>query len=785
MTNPFAKFVADEGAVNPFAKFVEEAPGDMADKGRPASETDLTQNEQMFRKLTNITTATPEEKLSRIRNRQGLDETVAEGLAGTAGFMSGGIPGAGLAVGMAKQATNKLAESRGLRDQGTLTAELGQAGIDVAVGLGEEVLGEHLLGPAFKTIGELSSKAVDAVSPMSGAVKRRASAIYNKMTPDGKVVSGAVSKGKELEQAIEGLKLSPGQLNKDYGTLKFEAGSDQDILQNKIEMKNLQVIDEYLNDAKGKGNLKVVIERLEKRGLTVDKNLYAALDNLDRLKGKYNPTVNKEASGRVITEQADKLQANAVKEYGEAFDLDERPIVPITKVLNNARNILASGSDIKLKKNIPAIVKKFTDVFGKEGEEILHVSPSQIQKMRSDVTDEIRNEVSGKNNRKKVRDMTEFLKSLDKALDDAAPLLSKELDDARKAYKVNVVDKFYNSTIGDVLNYTDGSRLHPAQVMSKFFKGGEGGVGVKPMQDFLRVFGDDPAMMKEMTDHIDNLMVTQASDPSTGIITGKKLMGFLKKHRDALEEAGLFDRYNSVQKASSMADNASDVLKNYQKSEAYKLLGIDPGLAVKKVFSSGKKTKVAEELMSLVGSDANAKQGLQDAIIDHIAKESSGRSVTFDKLMDEFGPVYETIFSGKAGQDKLKIMYNYQEALSRLSEGERGKFFGGDLLAREKFVSSFIKGERVTGNQAVAWLSGIKALAQTFSNSKVVSLLKEAAINPDAALALKMMGTKTPDEMSGKFKALIGGITARTVGESVDLSSKVGDVYKQQGENNE
>ncbi len=376
-----------------------------------ATETQQPPLEQKFKDVFGIRQSTPEEK----ERRQQLIEGVVPPLAGTLAVATApaSLPvmalAGGLGTAIGSQLTQKEGERTGTRTPQTLSESSWKAAQDVAVGGAEEILGQKVLGPAMKTAGELVGKGLRAVSPLSKDAMRRASDLYKKLTPDAKAFSDTVDAAKALEKEIPGYRISQGQRTKDYGTLMFEAGSGQDVLQDKLYKKNLIAIQNYLENAKGKGSLDAALNRLEAHGISVDKNLYNALENLERAQFKYNPVIDKELSGQAVLDTAGELEAQAIKQYGAAFDVAIEPTIPTHKLLSNAERILKEGSRVQLSKNTPAILSKFTKVFGKKGKErITHISPKELQDIRSELSEEIRIERGGSNNRFKVKKMMGF-----------------------------------------------------------------------------------------------------------------------------------------------------------------------------------------------------------------------------------------------------------------------------------------------------------------------------------------------------------------------------------------
>ncbi len=767
------------------------APPEQGPTGTPATEMDLPLLHQRFQGQPEAfkDLVPPIEKQQQLF---GLAEDVVVPVAGTGGAIAGaplGLVGAagggGLATGIAKQGMQHLGESLGVREPQTLPERSYSALVDTAIGAAEEFAGQKILGPAVATLGDLvggakklAKEGTEAVLSTKGAAQKRASRLYDQLTEGAPISTNTIERAQQLEKEIPGFKLTRGQQTGDYSTRKFEAGTGDPYQQNMLKENNLIALDNYLEHAKGSGQYSKAIQRLEEYGINVNKQLTDSLESLAKNKAKYNPVIDKETSGNLIATKAENLEREAIEFYGTPFTKETKPIVDITGVTSTARRLMGEWSSAALGKSKPAMLAKYLKKFGQEGDKaIKKMSPKELQAMRQELGEEIRRDKKA-GLRNKVRQMTEFDTALDDALESSVPLMSKELRQARAEYKLNVIDKFRGGTVGDMLQRTkDSAGFAPAEVMQKFFQANN--KGAKPVKDFKRAFGDDPEVMKEMTDYIDHRMVKESTEQSSNLITDKKLQVFRNKYEDALKEFGLYDRYSSVSKASQRVENASKLLVDYKKTAASRMINKDLDSAIRKAFKDGEYGKGAKELMRVVSNNPDAKEGLQNGIMDYIVEQAGGKVTKLDPLMKKFANTYSTVFSGPAGRRKVSAMKDYQKALGLVSKDDVGKFFKGDLDTARKFLTNFIKVDRVTQLEGLAWVAGMKAIAQNWSDAAVVKLLKEAAVDPEKALTLKLMAKKQPKKgqsldpaVRGRLEKHFAGMTLRSAEPTERLNER-------------
>lgn len=316
-----------------------------------------------------------------------------------------------------------------------------------------------------------------------------------------------------------------------------------------------------------------------------------------------------------------------------------------------------------------------------------------------------------------------------------------KLKDARGFWRKEVIQKYQQGTVGDILKKgAKGDKVGNAQVASRFFKPGP--AGVQQADEFLNAIGDNPEAKQAMEDFIKQDLLNYSTNPVTGEVTQAKLKTWLNKYKPSLKKYGMDKRFDSIVKTRTELDDALLFKKEFDKSQASKLLNSDVDKAVQNALSTGSKGASARKLMSMMKGDKQAISGLQNSIIDQIlykdAIEQTPRTIA--KVNDQYlkyKPALAVVF--KDSPNKLKALNTYRNALDKMEILNRSPIGPGSATMELQETGKAI--EAATG-LSKNWIytvgKTIANITKGNSDKAVKMLLHRAAYDPDFAFTLML-----------------------------------------------
>lgn len=336
---------------------------------------------------------------------------------------------------------------------------------------------------------------------------------------------------------------------------------------------------------------------------------------------------------------------------------------------------------------------------------------------------------------------------------------AQQLKEARNFWKEEVIKKFQDSSIGDILKQRGGGyRVEDAQVASKFFK--PGASGQQSAKEFKAAIGGNTKAMSSIEDAIKQDLLTKFPG---GEITESGLRRWLNQHKLALDELGLTSKFDSVKKAVEQVADAAQFRKSFEKSEAAKLLGADPDIAIKKALGEVNVGKAATNLMKATAGNKTAQAGLRNSLEDFILDQSKNLETgmitkidTLDKLTKKYRPAFNVFYN----EDKAALeAWDTARQAFRIAQKSRKSPMGAgsdtaENLAMQFYKSVGIKGGKI-GNVVRAFINPLKE----YESTQIKKLINRALLDPDFAYTLMAIAdTAQPGIIKGTIpKAHIAG----------------------------
>lgn len=287
----------------------------------------------------------------------------------------------------------------------------------------------------------------------------------------------------------------------------------------------------------------------------------------------------------------------------------------------------------------------------------------------------------------RVANLRELRGVLDGYIDDLAQGDDAVADKARGAvanYKDNYAPRFKQGQSGafarDIASDTTGVRTRPEDTANRFLGGNKG----DDVESLLRATGDAETPKDARDFMLAKLADTNVYDAKTGSLRPDTLRTFVTRNREALKRVpGMAKEMNDLlakaRDGQRLKGKLADDLRNFEAkavTDKRKVesgpLGLardkNPRNAVAAVFNSGDPERQMEALVSEVGADDKARNGLKAAITEYLAEVDT--TTALEKTTDGSRPVsfakLENTFNKHA--DTLAAVYNPEEmnALRRL-----------------------------------------------------------------------------------------------------------------------
>ena len=317
--------------------------------------------------------------------------------------------------------------------------------------------------------------------------------------------------------------------------------------------------------------------------------------------------------------------------------------------------------------------------------------------------------------------------------------LWQDFRNAQDFYKNEYVNKYRLGTAGKVLQRGKGRtgyNLTDSEVAKEFFSSDM--KRLERMRDLIDSVGIDNA--KELTrDYVlynfkDKVLVD-------GIVKPVKLQTWLNRHKDVLREVDMLDDFTDIGNAQKIADKAGQVVTEYEKSIAGKLLGVDVQAAIDDVFSSPKRSGLAaSELMKELQGNPDAISGLRGAFkdfmvnkIENLGKDIAGQNMLSpakaEKMMKTYDSAIKVLWRNEPA--KIKALHNFRDAVGIITRNAQSQLKGSSTAEWQRAMA-------VAEKLPLMGFSGVVArflmkLYDYHSVEKINSLLSYARFNPNEA----------------------------------------------------
>lgn len=353
---------------------------------------------------------------------------------------------------------------------------------------------------------------------------------------------------------------------------------------------------------------------------------------------------------------------------------------------------------------------------------------------------------------------------------------SSELKKARTFWKQEVIDKFKKGDVGEILANKGGGeyRVSDAQIASKFFK--QGPSGKQSAQQFKNAIGGSKKAMQAIEDAAKQDLLSKFPGEE---ITESGLRRWLNRNKLALDELGLTNKFDSIKKAREQLTDAVSFRKYFEKSEAAKLLGSDPDIAVKKALGEVNVGKAATNLMKMTGGNKTAQAGLRNSLEDFILDQSKNLETgmitkvdTLDKLTKKYRPALNVFY-----HENKEVLKNWDTVRNAFRIAQKSRKIPGFTGSETQplLLTSLMKAIDIRSGRIGTIVKIIMDPLSRSEATKVNSLIKQALLNPDYAYTLMLAAdTVQPGLLKGTIpKAqIIGRETFKKTGKLPDYISK-------------
>jgi hypothetical protein len=164
-----------------------------------------------------------------------------------------------------------------------------------------------------------------------------------------------------------------------------------------------------------------------------------------------------------------------------------------------------------------------------------------------------------------------------------------------------------------------------ASVGQRLFISGD--KGFETAQAFRNSVKENPSAIEQMADYITSKMLSETTDPKTGMIDPKRFQRWKDGHKDALRAfPELEPKLSTAAKASETAFDAAKAsrarVEALQKGELSKVMGAEDPETVSKlvgnIFGQANAPKQLRSLVQATNGNPEAQQGLRKAVADYI-----------------------------------------------------------------------------------------------------------------------------------------------------------------------
>jgi hypothetical protein len=694
----------------------------------------------------------------------GAGSGLLTGPGAVAASPAGAVVGGGLGYAIGAEVADLLEQWAGSKEAKPLIADLTEAGKNIAIGSAMEMTGQAI-GPALSAAGRAAMKApaieygVMATKEALGkapamtqrGVEKLAGKFLHANTSKGPLIAKNIETAQAIEEQIPGLKFTYGEMTGDPGIVKLERSTMREpgqFAQDFIERQksNDEAIQNFIQSQRPEGEIGNVIEAFQGQEAKLAAGERTAKTALEKETEALGMGAGQLEAGQTIRGEAAAGKEAAKKTgkelYGQVpeFQIDASSLIDDIDALAQPMNKL---EDIEA--NVPwKQINKLREVLS-ETDNI--VTPRDLDGFQSELKADIRRLKSpqatgGEVNERKLSRLVQLNQKIDQLLQKASTAetpAAGQLKKARTFWRQEIIGKFKKGDIGEILANKGGGeyKVSDAQIASKFFKPGP--AGQQSARQFKNAIGGSTKAMQAIEDAAKQDLLSKFPGEE---ITESGLRRWLNRNKAALEEYGLTDRFDSVKKAREQLSDAVTFRKDFEKSEAAKLIGSDPDIAIKKALGAVNVGKSAANLMAATKGNKLAQAGLRNSLEDFILDQSRNLETgmitkidTMDKLAKKYRPAMNVFYH--ENKTAMNAWDTARQAF-RIAQKSRKSPMGAGSDTAENMLTSLYKALGVSsgriGTLVRAFLKPLKDTEAT----KVKALVNRALLDPDFAYTLML-----------------------------------------------
>lgn len=619
------------------------------------------------------------------------------GTAPGAGTLAGG--GIGFAAG--EELADKLDEFLGLRERQPLMVELKESASDIVEGAALEAGGQSILpivGPAFKFI----AKKMPKIPFTKAGAEKRAGEIIAANTTGGPLVAKNLEEANVLEDAMPGLKFSRGQATNDPSVIKFERsrarGPGETATQQAEQAAvNSRAIRKFIDEQKGTASIGEVLDPLAAQREVVETGVDTAAKGLEKESAKLEVGKDVIESGKDIRTAAKTGKRSAQKEAGKLFEDVPQFDIDSTSLGTKIDELSKPFSRVEnVSENIPGVFDRTKELLKETGNKL---TPNDLQGIRSDLTDQLREVTGGVNpNNKMGRRISGLIGEVDDVLKTASTPVKAVKSDFKEIY--HGTDKIFDEF--DVKKTGDGS-IWFSDSKKSILQGKSGASGKGRVinrfinENDLKLAGwdeYDKYSLGQLQDKgFDGIKLTDDGITDYQIFKPDKL-----KAKSPKEDIGAAEKLKTAQQffkkeviGRFKSGSVGDILKKGRGGDK-----ITNANVASRFFKPGPKgAESAQEFLNAIGGDKTARKGLEDYISQDLVNSATH-------------PV-----TGEITEPKLKLwLAKHRQALKTLN--------------LDKKFDSVIKARKELDKAQGMKISFDKSVASKMLNSDVDSAVKNA-----------------------------------------------------------
>jgi len=710
----------------------------------------------------------------------------------------GGVAGAGLGYGIGKKVekvSNRFwdwVEGEPPKEEPkTIIQESIDSGADVITGAAYQAGGAVVNRLVFEPVmrgGKWAFRSVQSYFKKTATpgVKEQAATAWVANTSDGPIFAKNELEARTIEKNIPGLRFTYGQRTYDPKAIRMERsqfrkpGEGAELNAEQIVANDNAIAKYYENNFNATEGVDDFLSAVQARQGALETGVEAAKS----ISGKAQATITGRAKAPDLLttnlQAAIRLEKSNVKTVvSKIYDqIPDDISVNSSGMIDKFKSIAAPTSAVESSKNFPQVLFNSIAKYGPKkvelpkqqagfvptqtpqlAEQELKIPFKELRGLRTEILNEARVESSkiGGGNPAKVRRLELMRQEVEEAIDslgDSAQFgddVSSIYRIASKAYR-EYHDIYKKGIIGEISRkgaLGEASRMTPEQVMGSVFDKGN----VKAADQLMQAIGETRAK-ETVTQYANYDLLRKATNPVTGEIDRNSLMKWVSQNRPVLKRYGIESKYTDITKAKQVVDEAIAQKTIFEKSQAAKVLGVDPENAIRTIFT-GKGAlnsgQTASDIMKLLEGNEAAQNGLKQAFADYAIKRVQTSMVDvagnptvsvprFNKLYQELAPAMRVLY--RDNPEKVSALLNIKRAHEIMLRNKTSPIGGGsDTYELTTQMLATLGGPMLTSRYSM--VNAIRTAGRIFSKyqaEQIDKIINKALFNPEYAETLQWLG---------------------------------------------